>query len=182
MRRTELKCYVVWRHVRQLIYTSLLPIITLPFACGESKICSIIKKSQNIIKIVVAKRIVICVSKSEKVIIHLIDLRQLLKGCRNPKHVISKSIFNAKLQGPAPNPNKDKNVIPFVTTYYPKIDNKSLMQAVKNKFKNLRNKHLKSTYKDTNFIQSLKQPKHLYRELAHSRFMSNFKNIRESGT
>ena len=37
-----------------------------------------------------------------------------------PEHVISKSIFNAKLQGPAPNPDRSKNVISFVTTYYPK--------------------------------------------------------------
>ena len=56
------------------------------------------------------------------------------------------------------------------------------MQTVKNKFKNIRNDHLKSMYKDTNFILSLKQPKDLYRELASSRFISNFKNIRKRGT
>ena len=33
-----------------------------------------------------------------------------------------------------------------------------------------------------NFILSLKQPKPLYRELASSRFISNFKNIRQPGT
>ena len=56
------------------------------------------------------------------------------------------------------------------------------MQTVKNKFKNMRNEHLKSIYKDTNFILSLKQPKNLYRELTSSRFISNFKNIRKPGT
>ena len=56
------------------------------------------------------------------------------------------------------------------------------MQTVKNKFKNMRNEHLKSVYKDTNFILSLKQPKNLYRELTSSRFISNFKNIRKPGT
>ena len=56
------------------------------------------------------------------------------------------------------------------------------MQTVKNKFKNIRNGHLKSIYKDTNFMLSLKQPKNLYRELAYSRFISNFKNIRKPGT
>ena len=56
------------------------------------------------------------------------------------------------------------------------------MQTVKNKFKNIRNDHLKSMYKDTNFILPLKQPKDLYRELASSRFISNFKNIRKRGT
>ena len=55
------------------------------------------------------------------------------------------------------------------------------MQAVKNKFKNIRNEHLKSIYTDMNFILSLEQPKNLYRELASSRFISNFKNIRKQG-
>ena len=56
------------------------------------------------------------------------------------------------------------------------------MQTVKRKFKNIKHEHLKSIYKDTNFILSLKQPKNLYRELASSRFVSNFKNIRKPGT
>ena len=50
------------------------------------------------------------------------------------------------------------------------------MQTVKNKFKNIRNEHLKSIYKDGNFILSLKQPENLYR------FIPNFKNIRKAAT
>ena len=38
---------------RQLVYTSLIPIITFRFTCGERKICSTIKKSQNIMDIIV---------------------------------------------------------------------------------------------------------------------------------
>ena len=56
------------------------------------------------------------------------------------------------------------------------------MRAVKNKFKNIMNKHLKSEYKDKNFILSLKQPKNLYRELTYFRFISNLKNISKPGT
>ena len=74
-------------------------------------------------------------SNPEKVIIRLEELRQFLKECKYPEHVISKSIFNAKLQGPAPNPKRSKNVIRFVTTSYPNIDNKFLRQTVRNKFK-----------------------------------------------
>ena len=75
-------------------------------------------------------RIIVFASNPEKVNIHLDILRQVLKDCKYPTHVISKSIFNAKLQGPAPNLGKNKNVIPFVTTYHPNIDNKSLMQTL----------------------------------------------------
>ena len=41
--------------LRQLAYNSLLLIITLRFICGERKISSIIKKSQNIMNMIVCK-------------------------------------------------------------------------------------------------------------------------------
>ena len=47
--------YVVRGLVRQLVYTSLLLIIKLRFTCSERKICSTIKKSQNIMNMVVCK-------------------------------------------------------------------------------------------------------------------------------
>ena len=56
------------------------------------------------------------------------------------------------------------------------------MKTVKNKFKIIRNEHLRSTYKYTNFILSLKQPRDLYRELTSSRFISSFKNTKKAGT
>ena len=74
-----------------------------------------------------AKRIIVFVSNPEKIIIHLAELRQFLKECKYPEYVVSESIFNAKIQGPAPKPGRSKNVIPFVTAYYPNIDNKTLM-------------------------------------------------------
>ena len=53
------------------------------------------------------------------------------------------------------------------------------MQEVKNKFKNIRNEHLKFRYKHSHLILCLKQPKNLFREFASSKFISNFKNIRK---
>ena len=64
------------------------------------------------------------------------------------------------------------NLIPtifiLISTTYPYANNEKQV-------------HLKSVYKDTNFIVSLKHSEHLYRELASSRFISNFKN-RKPGT
>ena len=68
------------------------------------------------------KRIIVFVSNPEKVMIRLEELRQFLKECKYPEQVIRKNIFYAKLQGPAPNPERSKNIISFVTTYYPNID------------------------------------------------------------
>ena len=41
--------------VMQLVYASLLLIITLRFTCGERKIFSTIKKSQNILNMIVVE-------------------------------------------------------------------------------------------------------------------------------
>ena len=43
------------KFVRQLLYTTLLLIISLRFTCGERKISSIIKKSQNIMNMIACK-------------------------------------------------------------------------------------------------------------------------------
>ena len=55
----DLKSQVVWQLVRQLVrqlvYTRLLLIITRCFTCGKSKICPTIKKSQNIMNMIVCK-------------------------------------------------------------------------------------------------------------------------------
>ena len=44
---------VVGHFMRQFVYTSLLLITTLRFTCGEPKICSIIKKSQTIMNMII---------------------------------------------------------------------------------------------------------------------------------
>ena len=90
--------------------------------------------TKNNIPYNLVERIIVFIYNSEKVIIHL-DQLKFLKVCKYLEHVISKSIFNAKHQIPLPNPKRNKNAITFVTTYYPNIDNKSLMQNVKKSLK-----------------------------------------------
>ena len=64
--------------------------------------------AKNNIPYNLVKRIIVFGSTPEKVIIRLDELRQFLKECKYPEHVISKSIFNAKLQGPATNQREVK--------------------------------------------------------------------------
>ena len=126
-----------------------------------------------------AKRVIVFVSNPEKVELRLKELKNYLIDCKYPEHIISKSIFNARLQGPAPNPEqKNNSIIPFVTTYYPNVDNRSLMKTVKQKFKNIQNEELKDVFKDTSFILSLRQPRNLYGELSSSKFISNYQNTK----
>ena len=66
--------------------------------------------TKNNIPYNLAKRIIVFVANPEKVIIRLDELKHFLKECKYPEYVISKSIFSAKLQGPAPNPERNKTV------------------------------------------------------------------------
>ena len=90
-----------------------------------------------------AKEIIVFVSDTEKVVIRFDELRQFLKNCKHLEHVMIKNIVSAELQGPALNPKRNKNLIPFATAYYPHIDHKSLMQTMKNKLKNTKNEQRK---------------------------------------
>ena len=47
--------YATCQLVEQLVYTSLLLTTKLRFTCGETKICSTIKMSQNIMKMIVGQ-------------------------------------------------------------------------------------------------------------------------------
>ena len=60
--------------------------------------------TKNNIPCNLAKRIIVFVPNPEKVIICSDELRQFLKECKYPEHIISKSIFILKLQDPTPNP------------------------------------------------------------------------------
>ena len=46
---------MVWQLVGQLLYTSLLLLIMFSFTSGESKVCSTIKKFQNITNLIEAR-------------------------------------------------------------------------------------------------------------------------------
>ena len=129
-----------------------------------------------------AKRIIVFVSNPGKVQVRLEELKRFLINCKYPEHVISKSIFNAKLQGPAPNPENKMNSIPFITTFYPNIDNKLTIKTIKEKFNNIRSEELKEIFKESNFILSLRQSKNLYKKLVSSKFLSSSIYLKKPGT
>ena len=84
--------------------------------------------TKNNIPYNLAKRIIVFASNPEKLSVRLDKVRHFLKERKYPEHVISQSIFNAKFQGPKPNPKRSRNIILFVTNYYSNIDSKSLKQ------------------------------------------------------
>ena len=61
------------------------------------------------------KKIVVFTSDSAKEKIEIEKMKTWLLRCGYPDQVIQKGLHNAKLQGPAPDPSKKKDIIPFVT-------------------------------------------------------------------
>ena len=61
------------------------------------------------------KKIIVFTSDSRKEKIEIERMKKWLMRSGYPSHVVEKGLHNAKLQGPAPNPSKKKDIIPFVT-------------------------------------------------------------------
>ena len=59
------------------------------------------------------------------------ELRRSLLACGYPANVINKGFHNARLQGPAPDPNSKKRPLPFVTTYNSNLDSRKILSTSK---------------------------------------------------
>ena len=118
-----------------------------------------------------AKRLIVFCSTSEKETKRLKELRTWLLDCHYPPHVIDKGFFNARLQGPAPQPKESKNIT-FVTTFYSNYNQHNIIRTYNNLINNTRNANIKNTFHNTNAILTLRQPKNLLRILTSSRFDS----------
>ena len=70
-------------------------------------------------------------------VLNLLDLKIIL----HEDNSVETDMHNFKVQRQTP---RQVKILLFVRTYYLNINNKSSMQTVKNKFKNIRNEHLKS--------------------------------------
>ena len=106
-----------------------------------------------------AKRIIVFVSDEKKMSEILSELKMWLLSCSYPLAIIEKAFFNAKLQGPAP--NKEKIVIPFVSTHYSNFDSKSISITVNSLLSNVKDKKLKKVFDKCKVIHALKKPKNL---------------------
>ena len=128
-----------------------------------------------------AKRIIVFVSDPIKMENRLEELRKFLLNCEYPDEVIDKCFFNAKLQGPAPEPTKKDNIIPFVTTHYANIDFKPTMKKVKQYMKQLTiDNELKPIFENCEIVLSKRQPKNLLRHLTKAEFSSEKTNKNET--
>ena len=118
-----------------------------------------------------AKRIYLLTSESEWIQRNLAQLRVFLIDRKYPTNVIDRGIHNALLQGPAPEPRPRKK-IPLVTTFYSNHDCRNVINVTSNFIANSRNKRIQDAFRNTEFIQSQRQPHNLLQLLTNSRYIT----------
>ena len=127
--------------------------------------------TKNNVPFNLAKRILCFVSNEQVLRARLAELRLFLRKCEYPENVIEKGIFNARLQGPAP--EKCKSVIPLVTTNYSNLSLQHVIGKANHYLSNTHSSDLKETFQDSQLILSQKQPKNLLRLLTQSQFSTS---------
>lgn len=128
--------------------------------------------TKNNIPYVLAKKIIVFVSDVVKMNYRLNELKQWLLDCHYPIHIISQAFFNAKLQGPAPLKNKNKDIY-FTTVFSNNFNAYNSVNNLNYNLKNLNSTHVQNVFSNSRICVSYKQPKNLLRILTSARFSEN---------
>ena len=120
-----------------------------------------------------AKRIVVFCSNFSTEKKRLLELKGWLLNCNYPLSVIEKGFRDARLQGPAPDPNLKKASLPLVTTYFSNFDSKNIAIKCERLLSESGNDRIKEVFGNQKTVLALRQPKNLLRHLTKSEFSSN---------
>ena len=117
-----------------------------------------------------AKRIVVFVTDEDRIKFRLQELKSWLLNCNYPNFLIEQAFHKAKLRGPAP--NKKRDIIPLLTTFYPSLNYSHVIKTISNFFKGIQDPETKRKFNDTKPILALKQPPNLTSILTNAKFTS----------
>ena len=127
---------------------------------------------KNNIPYTLSKKIIVFCS-SRFVEMRLTELRTALLACGYPAHIINKGFHNARLQGPAPDPEKKKKTLPLVSTYNSNLDSKKVVSTSRDLLSNVKDEKLKRVFANQSPTLALKQPPNLLRQLTSAKFTSS---------
>ena len=113
-----------------------------------------------------AKRIIVFCSDEETMEERLQELRYLLKQCEYPVKVIEDGIHNARLQGPAPPKNNKDNIVALVHDNMSNYRFSHILNTTRHLLENARSNEIRHIFKDTRFVEAMRQPKNIIRTIA----------------
>ena len=136
---------------------------------------------KNNIPYSLAKTIIVSTTRPTIMENNLLDLTVWLQKCGYPKKIIDKGIFNARLQGPANDPLRKKDVIPFISTFYSNYDSNNIIEVAKNLIENSKNQRIQQVFENVQFIHSIRQPPNILRQITNASFITGNYEKREAG-
>ena len=128
------------------------------------------------------KKIIVFTSDPGKEKIEIEKMRAWLYKCGYPKFIVDKGLHNAKLQGPAPAPDSKKDVIPFVTQNCSNYSCSSVVKKLKLLVDNCPDQNTKEFFQTKDFVQAVRQPPNILRQLTRAKFDSEITDQRLVGT
>ena len=120
-----------------------------------------------------AKRIIVFCSDEEVMEGRLIELENLLKQCDYPVETIRKGFHNARLQGPANKKTKKDDIMAFVHQNMSNYKFSHIISNAKTLFENARSDEIRHIFKDTRFVEAMRQPKNIIRTLTTTKRQQN---------
>ena len=128
------------------------------------------------------KKIIVFTSNPEKEKNEIGKMRTWLYKCGYPKFIVDKGLHNAKLQGPAPAPGSKKDVIPFVTQNCSNYSCSSVVKKLKLLIENCPDQSTKEFFQTKDFVQAVRQPANILRQLTRAKFDSEKTDQSLAGT
>ena len=116
------------------------------------------------------KKIIVFTSDPIKEKLALNQMKNWLMKCGYPQHVVEKGLHNAKLQGPAPDPSKKKDIIPFVSQNSSNYSCNSIVKKLKHMIDNCPDDSTRQFFQQKEIVQAVRQPPNILRQLTSAKF------------
>ena len=125
------------------------------------------------------KIIVFCSDRTQEA--RLVELKACLLSCDYPVNIINKGFHNARLQGPASDPEKKKKILPFITTYNSNLDSRRTVSICTDLLSNIRDDKLKYIFKNKSIVLAQRQPPNILHQISAAKFKSSSHKVLENG-
>ena len=119
-------------------------------------------------------------SKKEKLAIK--DMMNWLKNSGYPQQVVEKGLHNARLQGPAPDPAKKKDIIPFVTQNNSNFSCNVITKKLQHMVDNCPDEETRTFFQSKQIVQAVRQPQNILRQLTSAKFETLTSPNKPNGT
>ena len=128
------------------------------------------------------KKIIVFTSNSRKEKEEINKMKNWLYNSGYPKYIVDKGLHNARLQGPAPDPARKKDIIPFVTQNASNYACASITKKLKLLVDNCPDEPTKTFFQSKEIVHALRQPENVLRQLTSAKFETDMSAKKPNGT